>query len=223
VRKEIGLIGMAHRTTYVMQGTIAHPSHMIEGFIRGLKARRPALFNLYSVLPAGARHRRRHERATGQAGGGVARLSALPLRPGRRQDAAECFDLEGNPSLDTTGRCTPSSTRTGRREKTMEVPLTFADFAVTEARFRKHFRKAPPDTWNENMVPLAEFLELVAEAREGKFPYIWSVDKRAAPDAAPGVVKAAEKCTAGCIHPGTPWNMNEPGVEKLMARAAKFN
>ena len=37
------------------------------------------------------------------------------------------------------------------------------------------------------------------------------------------IVKAAEKCTAGCIHPGTPWNMGDPGVEKLMARAAKFN
>ena len=37
------------------------------------------------------------------------------------------------------------------------------------------------------------------------------------------IVKSAEKCTAGCIHPGTPWNMSEPGIEKLMARAAKFN
>ena len=37
------------------------------------------------------------------------------------------------------------------------------------------------------------------------------------------LVKAAEKCTAGCLHPGTPWNMNEPGIEKLMARAAKYN
>jgi len=37
------------------------------------------------------------------------------------------------------------------------------------------------------------------------------------------VVKAAEKCTAGCLHPGTPWNMNEPGLDRLMQRAAKFN
>ena len=37
------------------------------------------------------------------------------------------------------------------------------------------------------------------------------------------IVKAAEKCTAGCIHPGTPWNPAEPGLEKLAARAAKFN
>ena len=37
------------------------------------------------------------------------------------------------------------------------------------------------------------------------------------------IVKAAEKCTAGCIHPGTPWNPAELGLEKLMVRAAKFN
>jgi len=37
------------------------------------------------------------------------------------------------------------------------------------------------------------------------------------------IVKAAEKCTAGCLHPGTPWNMSEPGIDKLMARAAKYN
>jgi hypothetical protein len=38
--------------------------------------------------------------------------------------------------------------------------MTFADFAATEARFLKQFRKAPPETWNDAMVPVAEFLEL---------------------------------------------------------------
>ncbi|WP_157781796.1 ferredoxin, partial [Rubrivivax gelatinosus] len=37
------------------------------------------------------------------------------------------------------------------------------------------------------------------------------------------IVKAAEKCTAGCLHPGTPWNPAEPNLEKLKQRAAKFN
>ena len=36
------------------------------------------------------------------------------------------------------------------------------------------------------------------------------------------VVKAAEKCTAGCIHPGTPWNPSEKDLEKLLKRAAKY-
>ncbi|OOY50006.1 hypothetical protein BOV94_08600, partial [Solemya velum gill symbiont] len=35
------------------------------------------------------------------------------------------------------------------------------------------------------------------------------------------IVRAAEKCTAGCLHPGTPFNPDEPGLEKLVQRAAK--
>ena len=54
--------------------------------------------------------------------------------------------------------------------------MTFADFAMTEGRFRKHFRKAPPETWNDSMVPLHEFLDLEVDDREGKFPFIWGVD-----------------------------------------------
>ncbi len=56
--------------------------------------------------------------------------------------------------------------------------MTFADFAITESRFRKQFRAAPRDTWNENMMPLAEFLELDEDDREGVFPYVWMVDKK---------------------------------------------
>ncbi|KHF26445.1 hypothetical protein JV46_16940 [Solemya velum gill symbiont] len=36
------------------------------------------------------------------------------------------------------------------------------------------------------------------------------------------IVRAAEKCTAGCLHPGTPFNPDEPGLEKLVQRAAKY-
>jgi pyruvate-ferredoxin/flavodoxin oxidoreductase len=240
----------------------------------------------------------------------------------------------------------------GQRQK-MDLPMTFADFAASEGRFAKQFRKAPPETWNEQMMPLAEFLELAAEDREGLFPYIWAIDGKnrlmrllvaeplvrsseerlhywrqlkdiagvgrssedaeaiaeririellqkittslglsgsdvpavataasqagatgavtaaaARTPAADGyepcwvetpectacdecttiapkvfayndqkraividprgarfadIVKAAEKCTAGCLHPGTPWNAAEPGLDKLKARAAKFN
>ena len=37
------------------------------------------------------------------------------------------------------------------------------------------------------------------------------------------IVKAAENCTVSIIHPGTPLNPNEPGLEDLIARAEKFN
>jgi pyruvate-ferredoxin/flavodoxin oxidoreductase len=52
------------------------------------------------------------------------------------------------------------------------------DFAITENRFRKHFRVAPVDTWSEDMVPLAEFLDLEEDDREGVFPFVWSVNEK---------------------------------------------
>ncbi len=36
------------------------------------------------------------------------------------------------------------------------------------------------------------------------------------------IVKSAEKCTAEIIHPGTPLDPNESGLDKLIKRAAKF-
>jgi pyruvate-ferredoxin/flavodoxin oxidoreductase len=91
---------------------------------------------------------------------------------------AECFDLEGNPDMEEEWPTYELEYVDAGRKKTMQVPMTFADFAVTEARFRKHFRTAPPDTWNENMVPLIEFLKMDSDEREGKFPYIWAVDRK---------------------------------------------
>lgn len=37
------------------------------------------------------------------------------------------------------------------------------------------------------------------------------------------MVEAAEICPSKCIHPGSPWNPNEPNLEELKQRAAKFN
>lgn len=177
-RKEIGLIGMAHRNTYVMQGTLSNTSHMIEGFIDGLNARRPALFNLYTTCQP--------EHGVGDdLGAHQAKLAvesrAYPVfkyNPDMGKTAQEAFDLDGNPAIDQLWPTYQLKYKENGREKTMEVAMTFADFAITEGRFRKHFRKAPRDTWNDNMVELADFLEMEESDREGKYPYIWAVDKK---------------------------------------------
>ncbi len=177
-RKEIGLIAMAHRNTYVLQGTMANTSQMIEGFIDGLMARRPALFNLYTTCQP--------EHGVGDdLGAHQAKLAmesrAYPIfkyNPDNGKTAEEAFDLSGNPAIDKIWPTYQLKYLENGREKSMEVAMTFADFAVTEARFRKHFRKVPRDAWNENMVVLSEFLEMDADEREGKFPYIWAVDRK---------------------------------------------
>jgi pyruvate-ferredoxin/flavodoxin oxidoreductase len=179
IRKELGLIAMAHRNAYVMQGSAANVTHLLEGFIEGLNTRRPAMFNIYT--PCMPEHGIGDESAENQS-----RLAlesrAYPLfrfDPDAGTTYEDCLDIDGNPAIDDDW---PSYTLRYQdedgNEAGLELPMTFADFAVTEGRFLKHFRKAPRDTWNDNMVPLHEFMELDTDEREDRYPYIWGVDAR---------------------------------------------
>jgi pyruvate-ferredoxin/flavodoxin oxidoreductase len=355
VRKEIGLIGLAHRTTYVMQGSISHVTHLIEGYIDGLNSRRPALFNVYAVCQP--EHGVGDDASYAQSKLAV-ESRAYPLMkfdPDAGETIEECMDLTGNPALEEDWPLyTLRYLAENGEEGHMDLPMTLADWAATEGRFRKHFRKVPQEAWSDDMVPFHEFLELDEDEREGRFPYIWAVDSdnrlmrvlcsgemvdsalerrsfwrqlkglsgelnrvdiaalveqtkvdmaqrltstllsltstgaldslsgsvhtngsAARPAASAGaaaasdapdyepvwietpectacdectqinpkifaynddhqavvldpkagsysdIVRAAEKCTAGCLHPGTPWNMSEKGIDKLIKRAEK--
>ncbi|MCU7852476.1 MAG: 2-oxoacid:acceptor oxidoreductase family protein [Candidatus Thiodiazotropha sp. (ex Monitilora ramsayi)] len=356
IRKEVSLIGIAHRTTYVLQSAISNTTHLIEGYIDGLNSRRPALFNIYAVCPP--EHGVGDDVAFEQSKLAV-EGRAYPLMkydPDAGETIEECIDLEGNPAMEDDWPVYNISYQDEKGEACkLETPMTFADFAITEGRFRKQFRMAPPETWNDDMVPMHEFLDMDEDDREGKFPYVWAVDGKnrlmrvicaeeiarscderrqfwrqlkgiagelnkvdvnalvdqakvdmanrlsstllsmaasgnasalagsisangggngaAAGGVAGGgaemgdyepvwietpectacdecvdinpkifayndekkaeivdpkagnfkdIVKAAEKCTAACIHPGTPWNASEKDLDKLVKRAAKY-
>jgi pyruvate-ferredoxin/flavodoxin oxidoreductase len=175
VRKEISLIAMAHRTTYVAQSTISHPSHLIESFIEGLTSPRPALFNCYTSCQP--EHGIGDDKGAAQAKLAVESRAYPLLRydPDAGETMAERLNLSGNPALaDDWPTYTVSQDGT-RPEESLELPMTFADFAATETRFRKHFRTLPKDTWHEDMVPLAGYLALDSTERENRLPFIWSL------------------------------------------------
>jgi pyruvate-ferredoxin/flavodoxin oxidoreductase len=158
-----------------MQGTIAHPSHLIEGFIEGLASRRPALFNCYTSCQP--EHGIADDRGAAQARLAV-ESRAYPLfrfDPSRGATLTECLDLSGNPAADADWPVYTLSYRKHERAHSLELPLTFADFAASEGRFRKHFRTVPEDAWHDDMLPLAEYLALPGGERDGKLPFIWHV------------------------------------------------
>ena len=178
-RKEMGLIAMAHRTTYYLQSTIAHANHMIEGFVEGLMSRNPAVFNLYSSCQP--EHGIGDDMSHHQAKLAV-ESRAYPLYrydPDRGLTVGECLDLDGNPNPDLDWPVVKIDfVDEHGSEQTMELPTTFVDFAVTETRFRKHFRKIPRDSWNEDMLQVGEYLELDQDDREGKVPFVWALDAK---------------------------------------------
>jgi pyruvate-ferredoxin/flavodoxin oxidoreductase len=179
IRKEMSVIAMAHRTAYILQSAISSTTHLLEGFIEGLNSRRPALFNIYSVCQPehGVADNASHKQSKL-----AVESRAYPLfkyNPDAGITFKDCIDLSGNPALEedwptyTIHYGEAECAQTG-----LELPMTFADFALTEGRFRKHFRKAPHDTWNDAMMPLHEYLDLDADSREDRFPYILAVDDK---------------------------------------------
>jgi pyruvate-ferredoxin/flavodoxin oxidoreductase len=82
-------------------------------------------------------------------------------------------DLNGNPEIEEDW---PSYELTHTDDEgnsqTLELPLTVADWAATENRFKKHFKKIKRDAWNEDQVPFHEFVEMPLDDRLGKTPYI---------------------------------------------------
>ncbi|WP_205727971.1 2-oxoacid:acceptor oxidoreductase family protein [Flammeovirga pectinis] len=177
-RKEIGLLAMAHRNTYVLQGTLSNTTQMIEGFIDGLMAKRPALFNLYTTCQP--EHGVADDLGAHQAKMAVESRTypIFKYNPENGKTTEENFDLSGNPDMEKDWPSYQLKYIDNGVEKAMDLEMTFADFALTEARFRKHFRKVPRDAWNENMVPIAEFLNMDADEREGLFPFVWAVDRK---------------------------------------------
>jgi pyruvate-ferredoxin/flavodoxin oxidoreductase len=175
VRKELALIAIAHRGVFVHQSSQASASHLIAGVIKGLKSRRPAIFSIYTPCPV------EHGLSDEWAPHG-ARLALesrafpfLTYDPSAGDSIAQCLSLDGNPALDETWPTYRLEYDDDGVTQTHELPVTIADWAATEARFRKHFREVPPEKWNEDMVPFHEYMTLDAEARSGKTPFIHTV------------------------------------------------
>jgi len=175
-RKEMSLISMAHRTTYTLQSSIAHPNHLIEGYIDGLNYRGPAIFNIYAVCQP--EHGVADDAADMQSKLAVeARAYPLMTYDPREDDTWEkSMSLKGNPDLDKdwTTYELQFVDEYGIEDR-MTVPLTFADWAMTEGRFQKHFKFVPPSQWNDDMVPLHEFIDLDHEEMAENIAYIHAV------------------------------------------------
>jgi len=177
-RKELALIAIAHRGAFVLQSSQGAPSHMLGNVLKGLQARRPSIFILNSPCPV--------EWGIGDSEAPDAARLALESRavphlvydPEGGPDLADCLDLEGNPSLHDDWPTyelryrEPKGDEAGA-ELTMTIPVTTADWAAHEARFRKHFVPVPEAESDMEWVLFHEYVALPSELRGGKSPFIY--------------------------------------------------
>jgi pyruvate-ferredoxin/flavodoxin oxidoreductase len=177
-RKELSLIAMAHRTSYVLQSSQASPAHLVGGILRGLASRRPAIFNVYT--PCQTEHG-----IPDDASEHNARLAlesrAVPYMvydPDAGSTLTERLDLDGNPSLeDDWPTYDLTYLNENGKEETMTLPMTIADWAATELRFAKQFRRIKPANINGELVLYHDYLKLSDDECSGKTPFIYVLDR----------------------------------------------
>jgi pyruvate-ferredoxin/flavodoxin oxidoreductase len=93
---------------------------------------------------------------------------------------ADCISLDGNPSIDTDWpEYTLAYVDADGIDQSMQLPLTIADWAATEGRFKKHFKPLKGAATGDE-VPFHEFLRLSPDERAEKRPFIYaaSPDRR---------------------------------------------
>ena len=172
--KELSLLAMAHQTAYVQQASLSNTPNLLEGYIDGLNYRGPALWTIYT---------------SNQPENGVANNSlmvqsklavesrAYPLitfDPRLGKTWEECIGLTGNPDLDQDWiiYSLDYTDEYGNKFST-DVPLTYADWALTEAQFSHHFKTVSTDADSDDLVLLTEYLD--SSDQEDSIPFIWAV------------------------------------------------
>ena len=178
VRKELALIAIAHRGVFVHQTSQAAATHLIAGVLKGLHKRRPVLFNVYTPCPV------EHGLADDWSQH-AARLALesrafpfLTYDPDGGPSFADCLSLEGNPSPnDAWPSYALKYVDDDGAEQTMELPVTTADWAATEVRFKQHFSELPASLSGDEMMLFHEYVAASIEDREGRAPFIWALTK----------------------------------------------
>lgn len=177
-RKELSLIAMAHRTSYVLQSSQASPAHLVGGILRGLASRRPAIFNIYT--PCQTEHGIPDDASEHNAKLAL-ESRAVPYMiydPDAGTTLTDRLDLDGNPALeDDWPTYDLTYLNENGKEETLTLPMTIADWAATELRFAKQFRKIKPGSLNGELVLYHDYLKLSHEETAGKTPFIYVLNK----------------------------------------------
>ena len=174
-RKELGLIASFHPNVYVLQSCTALQGHFLKNVMEYLTYNEsPAVLDVYT--PCQAEHGIADAASSQHARMAVeSRMSPVFVHdPRKGTNIHSWFNLDGNPEPDKDWAMGSLEYQDADGStKLLEYPITPADFAATETRFKKHFKKLKADA---EAIPVVEYIGLPTEARTGKTPFVCSTD-----------------------------------------------
>jgi pyruvate-ferredoxin/flavodoxin oxidoreductase len=176
-RKELGLLASFHPNVFVCSASTALQGHFLTNVMEFLRyGDAAAVLDIYT--PCGSEHGIPEEASAKRARLAVeSRMNPVFVHDPRRGSTLhDWFSLEGNPDIDRTWTSTDLAYKDADGNlQLMRTPLTPAEFALGETRFRKQFQRLSEDL-EPVAVPMDEYVELPLEQQAAKIPFIWATD-----------------------------------------------
>jgi len=175
-RKELGLLASFHPNVFVCSTSTALHGHFLKATMEYLEYQAPALMDVYT--PCGSEHGVSESSSNARARLAVeSRMHPLFVHdPRRGRTLHDWFSLDGNPDTDKTWTTsTLEYLDENGKVALLTTPLTPAEFALGETRFKKQFRRLGPEE-DDRAVPIDEYAELAKADRGDKVPFVYATD-----------------------------------------------
>jgi pyruvate-ferredoxin/flavodoxin oxidoreductase len=176
-RKELGLIASFHPHVFACATSTAMHGHFLQSTMRLLEYPAPAVMDVYT--PCGGEQGISESSSNARARLAVeSRMHPLFVHdPRQGATLHDWFSLEGNPDIDKTWT---SSTLEYLDDEgalqLMTTPLTPAEFALGEVRFKKQFHRLAAED-EEHALPMHEYVELPRTQRADRIPFVYATDE----------------------------------------------
>ncbi len=176
-RKELALLASFHPHVYACSTSTAIHGHFMATTLDYLSYHKaPAVMNVYT--PCGSEHGIPESSSNARARMAVeSRMHPLFVHDPRRGTTMhDWYSIDGNPDADKTWTTkTLQYVDDDGNVQLLTTPLTPAEFALGEVRFKKQFRKLAADE-EPFALPIDEYVELDTKAREGHVPFVYATD-----------------------------------------------
>ena len=162
--------------TFVLQAPASNLYRQHDRIRRGLDFAEPAIFSIY--VPFSDATAALPPYLVAAAGMDSRVFPAFSYDPAAGPGLASRFAIDGNPDVESDWPVRPLAFEDEDLQAvTEDYRFTLADFAVIDPLFANHFAEAPRSSWNESMLPVAEYLELETRETLDRVPYVAVVDR----------------------------------------------
>ncbi|MCB9330268.1 MAG: ferredoxin [Lewinellaceae bacterium] len=174
-RQEPAALAVAHRDAYTLQATLADPARLVAGLWEGLHNPGPAFFYTLAANPRLQPVSNAQVWSSAALGGREFPFFTYDNRKGPKWGSR--FDIASNPEPEGDWPDEPLLYTTSDGSHHSErTAFTFADFAALDPAFAHYFSLVPAIYWTDDLILLANYLDLPVQETYSKVPFVWIVD-----------------------------------------------